>query len=165
MGTSRRKMKLAIFIFALAHGQDECDRECAEDAINYCELKQDLLRNKKLYDEAVDRYEQQEKDYNRLAKCWNSVKDNGGVTRKWNNHCGKEPDQPCNNLPESEARLLYEQRLGQTAGLRRTGGAMERQTTCQGKPTRIANGEFLRLPFWTLHCIVLVLEINKLNSK
>ena len=60
---------------------------------------------------------------------------------------------------ERSARLLHEQRLGQTAGLRRTGRAMERQTTRQGKPTRITNGKFLQLSFWTLYCIVLVLKL------
>ena len=41
-------------------------------------LKCILSSIQRLYDNAVRRYEEQEKDFNKLAKCYNAVYDNGG---------------------------------------------------------------------------------------
>ena len=74
--------------------EDECDSACCNNADQFCIGKEELVKNKgslynenvnyilffiqRLYDNAVRRYEEQEADFNKLAKCYNAVYDNGG---------------------------------------------------------------------------------------
>merc|ERR1719245_2410791 len=101
-------MKLGLFLIASVLAQlecqneDECDSACCNNADQFCIGKEELVKNKRLYDNAVRRYEEQEADFNKLAKCYNAVYDNGGFSRLWNNHCGSV-NEPCEK--ESDKKL------------------------------------------------------------
>ncbi|CBY15061.1 unnamed protein product [Oikopleura dioica] len=62
----------------------------ANDVVNdYCRVRELMADNIKFYGDAIDRYAEQEKVFNDLGRCYNSMSEAGvlDTDRDWDNRC------------------------------------------------------------------------------
>merc|ERR550534_1211798 len=81
-------MKIFAFLCVQAiTAQDECVKPENEGlSNNYCRTRGKTVDNEKLYSDAVNRYRDQEAEFNFLGQCYNAVKKwgQGQGDREWN---------------------------------------------------------------------------------
>ncbi|CAG5077793.1 Oidioi.mRNA.OKI2018_I69.PAR.g8813.t1.cds [Oikopleura dioica] len=73
-------MKICISFLAIVSAQVTDD---------YCRVREQMADNIKYYGDAIDRYIEQEKTFNELGRCYNSMAEAGVLEtdRDWDNRC------------------------------------------------------------------------------